>query len=108
MRRTGGVAYGRQRPETQPRCSRPRDFRPRKSLGSTRLQARVALRDCAHMAPRLLNRYPSSVQGGVAMFRTFSRPAVAAALFSLSLASATPAAAINLFSVQQDPEVGRH
>ncbi|HEU0106795.1 MAG TPA: M48 family metallopeptidase [Vicinamibacteria bacterium] len=41
------------------------------------------------------------------MFRTFSRPAVAAALFSLSLASATPAAAINLFSVQQDAEVGR-
>jgi len=41
------------------------------------------------------------------MFRRFSRPAVAAALFSLSLASATPAAAINLFSVQQDAEVGR-
>jgi predicted Zn-dependent protease len=41
------------------------------------------------------------------MFRTFSRRAVAAALFSLSLASATPAAAINLFSVQQDAEVGR-
>ena len=41
------------------------------------------------------------------MFRTFSRPALAAALFSLSLFSATPAAAINLFSVQQDAEVGR-
>ncbi len=41
------------------------------------------------------------------MFRTFSRRALAAALFSLSLASATPAAAINLFSVQQDAEVGR-
>jgi len=41
------------------------------------------------------------------MFRRFSRPAVAAALFSLSLASATPAAAINLFSVQQDAEMGR-
>ena len=41
------------------------------------------------------------------MFRTFSRPAVAAALFSLTLASATPAAAINLFSVQQDAEMGR-
>jgi predicted Zn-dependent protease len=41
------------------------------------------------------------------MFRTFSRRAVAAALFSLSLASATSAAAINLFSVQQDAEVGR-
>ncbi|HEU0092668.1 MAG TPA: M48 family metallopeptidase [Vicinamibacteria bacterium] len=41
------------------------------------------------------------------MFRTFSRRALAGALFSLSLASATPAAAINLFSVQQDAEVGR-
>jgi predicted Zn-dependent protease len=41
------------------------------------------------------------------MFRTLSRRAFAAALFSLSLASATPAAAINLFSVQQDAEVGR-
>jgi len=41
------------------------------------------------------------------MSRTFSRRALAAALFSLSLASATPAAAINLFSVQQDAEVGR-
>jgi predicted Zn-dependent protease len=41
------------------------------------------------------------------MFRTFSRRAFAAALFSLSVASATPAAAINLFSVQQDAEVGR-
>jgi predicted Zn-dependent protease len=41
------------------------------------------------------------------MFRTFSRRALAAALFSLSLASATPAVAINLFSVQQDAEVGR-
>jgi predicted Zn-dependent protease len=41
------------------------------------------------------------------MFGTFSRRALAAALFSLSLASATPAAAINLFSVQQDAEVGR-
>ena len=40
------------------------------------------------------------------MLRTFSRPAVAAALFSLSLASATPAAAINLFSVQQDAQIG--
>jgi beta-barrel assembly-enhancing protease len=41
------------------------------------------------------------------MFRTFSRRALAAALFSLSLASATPAVAINLFSVQEDAEVGR-
>jgi predicted Zn-dependent protease len=41
------------------------------------------------------------------MFRAFSRRALAAALFSLSLASATPAVAINLFSVQQDAEVGR-
>src|SRR5438552_6269557 len=105
--RTGGVTHGRHPPGTPPRYSPPRVFRPRKSLGSTRLHARFALRERAHMAPRLLNRHPSSVQGGVAMFRTFSRPAVAAALFSLSLASATPAAAINLFSVQQDAEVGR-
>ena len=41
------------------------------------------------------------------MFHTVSRRALAAALFSLSLASATPAAAINLFSVQQDAEMGR-
>jgi predicted Zn-dependent protease len=41
------------------------------------------------------------------MFHAFSRRALAAAIFSVSLASATPAAAINLFSVQQDAEVGR-
>ena len=41
------------------------------------------------------------------MVHAFSRRALAALIFSVSLASATPAAAINLFSVQQDAEVGR-
>jgi predicted Zn-dependent protease len=41
------------------------------------------------------------------MLHTFSRRALAAAVFSVSLASATPAAAINFFSVQQDAEMGR-
>jgi Zn-dependent protease with chaperone function len=41
------------------------------------------------------------------MFQAFSRRGLAAGLFSLTLASATPAAAINLFSVEQDAQVGR-
>lgn len=41
------------------------------------------------------------------MIHAFSRRRVAAVLFTVSVASATPAAAINLFSVQQDAEVGR-
>ena len=41
------------------------------------------------------------------MFQALSRRALAAGLFSLTLASATPAAAINLFSVEQDAQVGR-
>ena len=41
------------------------------------------------------------------MFQALSRRALAAASFSLTLASATPAAAINLFSVEQDAQVGR-
>jgi predicted Zn-dependent protease len=41
------------------------------------------------------------------MFHVASRRALAAAVFSVSLASAAPAAAINLFSVQQDAQVGR-
>jgi predicted Zn-dependent protease len=41
------------------------------------------------------------------MFHVVSRRALAAAIFSVSVASATPAAAINLFSVQQDAQVGR-
>jgi beta-barrel assembly-enhancing protease len=41
------------------------------------------------------------------MFHGFSRRRVGAALLALSLAYATPAAAINLFSVQQDAQIGR-
>ena len=41
------------------------------------------------------------------MFHVLSRRRAFAALVALSLASAAPAAAINLFSVQQDAELGR-
>jgi predicted Zn-dependent protease len=64
------------------------------------------------MAPPLLNQAPVvGFKGVTVMFHARGRrrigAAVGAAVVSVSLASASPAAAINLFSVRQDEQLGR-
>jgi predicted Zn-dependent protease len=59
------------------------------------------------MAPALLNEDPGvGFKGVTVMLQPLSRRA-GAALVVVSLASAVPAAAINLFSVDQDAQIGR-